>query len=366
MLIHLPPHTSILAMDVHKNTISAAVLAPGSDVPLIERISSDVDAVRHLLGRFEDRRSLVACYEAGPTGYELARYLTGAGVRCEVIAPSLIPVAQGQRVKTDSRDARRLALLLRGGQLSSIRVPTVAEEGVRDLCRARGDMVIDRTRARHRLDKFLLRHGRIYRGGENWTLKHAAWVAGQRFEDEAVRATFGHYRATLEARDAALRSIEGTLDEWLFREPFADSVHRLGAYRGITHLGALSLAAEVCDWRRFPTAAMFMGFTGLVPSESSSGERTSRGGITHAGNGHLRTQLVEAAWSYKAAARVGPVLAKRHQGLDPAVLARAWAAQLRLCAKFRRLDARKTNRKIVATAIARELAGFVWAEMTAP
>jgi transposase len=142
-------------------------------------------------------------------------------------------------------------------------------------------------------------------------------------------------------------------------------VHRLAAYRGITELGGLTLASEVCDWRRFPTAGLFMGFTGLVPSESSSGDRTSRGGITHAGNTHLRTQLVEAAWAYKSRPQVGAVLNKRQDGLDPAVVARAWAAQLRLCGKFRRLDARKTNRKVVVTAIARELAGFVWAEMTA-
>ena len=148
------------------------------------------------------------------------------------------------------------------------------------------------------------------------------------------------------------------------RPPFVDPVRRLAAYRGITELGALSLACEVCDWRRFPTASMFMGFCGLVPSEHSSRERTQRGGITHAGNTHLRAQLVESAWAYKARPSAGAVLHKRQEGLDPQVVARAWAAQLRLCGKFHRLDARKTNRKTVVTAIARELAGFVWAEMT--
>jgi transposase len=236
---------------------------------------------------------------------------------------------------------------------------------VRDLCRARADMVIDRTRARHRLGKFVLRHGRVWRGGDNWTLKHEAWIRAQRFDERALNETFAHYQATLTAREAAVDAVEADLVPWRDREPFADAVHRLAAYRGITELGGLTLASEVCDWRRFPTAGLFMGFTGLVPSESSSGDRTSRGGITHAGNTHLRTQLVEAAWAYKSRPQVGAVLNKRQDGLDPAVVARAWAAQLRLCGKFRRLDARKTNRKVVVTAIARELAGFVWAEMTA-
>jgi transposase len=226
-------------------------------------------------------------------------------------------------------------------------------------------MVIDQTRARHRLGKFLLRHGRVWRDGDNWTLKHQAWVRAQRFDDPALTATLAHYRATLTAREAAVDAIDADLRLWFDRTPFAAAVSRMAAYRGITELGALTLASEVCDWRRFPTASMFMGFCGLVPSEHSSGERTQRGGITHAGNTHLRTQLVESAWAYKARPAAGAVLRKRQEGLDPAVVARAWAAQLRLCGKFARLDARKTNRKTVVTAIARELAGFVWAEMTA-
>lgn len=352
-------------MDVHKNTISTALLEPTSATPVPDKISTDDESVRRLIARVGHPARVWACYEAGPTGYELARVLRSAGMRCEVVAPSLIPTRQGDRVKTDRRDARRLALLFRAGQLSSVRVPMPAEEAVRDLCRARADMVIDRTRARHRLGKFLLRHGRVWRGGDNWTLRHEAWIRAQRFDERALNETLAHYEATLAAREAAVDAIEADLVPWFDRAPFADAVGRLGAYRGITLLGGLTLATEVCDWRRFPSAGLFMGFTGLVPSEHSSGERTSRGGITHAGNGHLRTQLVEAAWAYKSRPQVGAILRRRQEGLDPAVVARAWAAQLRLCGKFRRLDARKTNRKVVVTAVARELAGFVWAEMTA-
>ena len=365
MPIIVPQDVTILGLDVHKLTISAAVLAPGADAPVIDRISSEPDAVRRLVNRFDQPSTLVTCYEAGPTGYELARHLRALGVRCEVIAPSLIPVAPGDRIKTDRRDARKLALLLRGGQLSAVRVPTVTEEAVRDLCRARADMVIDRTRARHRLGKFLLRHGRVWREGENWTLKHQAWISAQRFDEPALDAVFSHYRATLATREAAVDAIDTELAGFSGREPFADAVRRMCAYRGVTELGALTLATEVCDWARFPTAGMFSAFCGLVPSEYSSGERTVRGGITHAGNTHRRTQLVESAWAYKARAQVGPTLKRRHAGLDPEVVARAWRAQLRLCGRFRRLDARKSSRKTVVTAIARELSGFLWAEMVA-
>lgn len=365
MLIHVPPGVPVLAMDVHKATISAGVLEVGAVSPVVDKISSDEASVRRLVARFEGPGRVWACYEAGPTGYELARLLRGMGVRCEVIAPSLIPSRPGDRVKTDRRDAARLALLFRAGQLSSVRVPTVAEEAVRDLCRARADMVIDRTRARHRLGKFLLRHGRVWRDGDNWTLKHHQWIRQQRFDDAALTATFAHYQATLVARDAAVDAIDADLALWYRRAPFAEGVARLAAYRGVTELGGLTLASEVCDWRRFPTASMFMGFCGLVPSEHSSGQRTQRGGITHAGNTHLRAQLVESAWAYKSRPAVGATLTRRHDGLDAQVVARAWAAQLRLCGKFRRLDERKANRKTVVTAVARELAGFLWAEMTA-
>jgi transposase len=354
-----------LGLDVHKNTISVGVLEPDEEVPWVDKISADEDAVRHLIGRFADRSRLRACYEAGPTGYELARLLGSWGVACEVVAPSLIPVAPGDRVKTDARDCRRLARLHRAGQLVAIRVPSPAEEGVRDLCRARADMVIDSTRAQHRLGKFLLRHGRVWRGGNNWTLQHRAWIAAQRFDDPAQATTFDHYRATLEAREAAVASIEADIAGWFSRPPFAEPVARLAAYRGITAMGALTLASEVCDWRRFPSAGTFMGFCGLVPSEYSSGERTWRGHITHAGNPHLRTQLVESAWAYKSRPTLGVVIRRRQQGLPPDVIARAWKAQLRLCGRFHRLNARKSSRTLVVTAIARELAGFVWAEMTA-
>jgi len=263
-----------LGLDVHRDTISVAVLGPRHEAPTVDRIANDEPSVRRLVAQFPNRRGLRACYEAGPTGYELARLLTLLGVRCQVIAPALIPKAPGDKIKTDSRDCRRLARLHRAGELTAIRVPTVAEEAVRDLCRARADMLADRSRARLRLGGFLLRHGRIWRGGTTWAFAHERWLLGQRFDDPALSTTYAHYRATLQARDAALDAIEADLATWYERPPFADAVARLAAYRGVTRLGALTLASEVGDWRRFASAPQFMGFCGLTPSEYSSGERT--------------------------------------------------------------------------------------------
>jgi transposase len=354
-----------LGLDVHRDTISVGVLGPGREAPQVERIAHDEPSVRRLVARFGDPRRLRACYEAGPTGYELARLLHRMSVGCEVIAPTLIPAAPGDRVKTDSRDCRRLARLHRAGELVAIRIPTVAEEAVRDLCRARVDLVADRTRARHRLSKFLLRHGEVWRGGVTaWTVAHERWLLTRRFDDPALTATYGHYRAVLDARDAQLEAIEADLAAWYGRPPFADAVARLAAYRGVTRLGALTLASEVGDWRRFASAPQFMGFCGLTPSEYSSGNSTWRGHITRTGNAQLRTQLVESAWAYQYRPAATLELRRRQVGLPPETVARAWKAQLRLCGRFRRLHARKNAKQLVVIAVARELAGFLWAEMT--
>ena len=293
------PDAVFLGMDVHKDSISVGILNPGHERPDVEKIFHDEASVRRLIDRFDDRSRLVSCYEAGPTGYDLARLLKSLGVRCEVIAPSMIPKAAGDKVKTDTRDCRRLARLHRAGELVAVRIPTPLEEAVRDLCRARSDMVEDLTRARNRLTKFLLRHSRVWRDGSNWTVKHQAWLGAQRFDEPALGVTFDHYRAVVSSRDAALAAVEADLRTWFDKEPFADPVRRLTAYRGVTTMGALTLQAEVCDWRRFGRPASFMGFVGLVPSEYSSGSITHRGHITRAGNTHLRAQLVEAAWSYQ-------------------------------------------------------------------
>jgi transposase len=352
-----------LGMDVSKDSISVAVLEPHRDHAPVEKVFHDETSVRRLIGRFPDRSKLWVCYEAGPTGYDLYRLLVALGVHCDVVAPSLVPKRRGDRVKTDKRDARRLAGLHRAGELTPIGVPSPQQEAVRDLCRTRGDMVEDLTRARNRFTKFLLRHGRVYRNGSNWTYRFESWLNAQRFDDRALTSTFEHYRATVRLRQTALDAVEADLVPWCEQPPFGDQVPRLAAYRGVTRIGGLCLAAEVFDWRRFPRARQLMSFTGLVPSEHSTGLSEHRGDLTRAGNRHIRAQLVEAAWSYQHRPHVGSGIAGRHVGLPPEVIARAWAAQVRLSSRFRQLAARKNVRSVVAAAVARELVGFLWAEM---
>lgn len=354
----------VVGMDVSKKEIVVGVLHPGVDTPTVQRLSHDETSVRRFLSRFSDVSRLRVCYEAGPTGYALFRLLEGAGVACEVVAPSLIPTLPGDRVKTDRRDARRLAGLYRAGELTPIRVPDPDQEAARDLCRARVDLVDNRKRTRQRLTGMLLRHGYVYPGSV-WTFKHAEWLSALRFDQPALTATLGHYRAALAMSDESVKAIEGDLSVYYHRAPYADAVHRLGAYRGVNHLGAFTLVTEVGDWRRFPTAGDFMGFVGLVPSEYSTGGSVRRGRLTKAGNGHLRTQLIESAWAYQHRPGIGVDLRRRHQGLDPATLARAWTAQQRLTRRWTHLASRKHHKGTVSAAIARELAGFCWAEMTA-
>lgn len=240
-----------LGLDVHRDTISVGVLTWDREEPSLDKISSDEESVRRLINRFPDRTALRVCYEAGPTGYDFARLLIRWGVSCDVIAPSLVPRAAGDKVKTDKRDARRLARLHRAGELTAIHLPSAEQEAVRDLCRARADVVIERTRARHRLSKFLLRHSQVFRQGKQWTQAHEQWLRRLHFDDRALQLTYGHYQHTLAGCDSQLHAIDADLAGYFDTGPFADQVHRLACYRGVTELGGLTLASEVVDWRRF-------------------------------------------------------------------------------------------------------------------
>ena len=248
-----------VGLDVHRDSITSAVLAPDKEAPVVDRWFHDEPSIRRFMGALGDPARIRLCYEAGPTGYDLARLLGRMGAHCEVIAPSLIPVKPGAKIKTDARDARRLAHLFRAGELTEVHVPSPQEEAIRDLCRTRADLVIDRTRSRHRLSKFLVRHGVVYREGVQWTAAYERWLAQLRFDDAALRQTFSHYRAIVEGLDAHVAAVESDLKCYLEAGPFADAVARLSAYRGVTELGALTLSAEVCDWRRFPRADLAHG-----------------------------------------------------------------------------------------------------------
>jgi len=362
----IAPHDIVwVGLDVHKISISAAVIRPGREAPEVANLMADEASVRKFFARQGPPELLRACYEAGPTGYDLQRKLAGMGIACKVAAPSLIPRAPGDKVKTDRRDAQRLAHLLRSGDLVAIRVPTPEEEAVRDLCRARADMVEDLTRARNRLGKFLLRHGEVWAGATAWTLEHRRWLGARDFADKALSLTFSHYMAVMEEREADLAATTADLGAYYTKAPFAEAVARLCCYRGVDRLGALTIAAEVCDFRRFGKAEHFAAFTGLVPCEHSSGGSVHRGPLTRSGNAHLRHQLVESAWAYRHRPGVGATIKARQEGAPAETVARAWAAQQRLSRRFRALSSRKNVQSVVAAAVARELACFLWAEMVA-
>jgi transposase len=248
--------------------------------------------------------------------------------------------------------------------LTPVRVPAPAEEAVRDLARVRAAVLADRKRAQQRLTAMLMRHGRIWREGSYWTGPHRAWIAAQSFGEPAQATALAFYRATLDTRETGLACVETELAPWAGRDPLAATVARLGCYRGIAELNALTLAAEVVDWRRFPCARAFMGYTGLVPCEYSSGQRIWRGHITKAGSAPVRTALIEAAWAYRCKPAIGATLRRRQHGAAPETIARSWKAQRRLHGKYRAMTARGKAAPEAITAIARELAGFVWAEMT--
>lgn len=356
-----------LGLDVHKDSISAGILEASSNSPITMRLATDDAAVRQLLRKCGDSNRLKVCYEAGPTGFTLARTLQSWGVSCDVIAPSRIPKESGDRVKTDKRDASQLALLHRAGLLTPIHIPSPEIEAVRDLGRARADLDDDLKRVCRRLLSFLLRYGHVYRDGTHWTQAHHQWLGAQRFDNRAQQQTFEYYRAEVAIREQAVAAITNDLRGWLDRPPIGDTAHRLAAYHAVSYLGGLVLAAEVAeDWDRFPKARSFMAYTGLVVSEHSSGGSRWQGGITKTGNKVIRTQLVESALHYNRRPVAGKTLQERQSHVGPATVARASVAHKRLSGRYRRLLARGLNPNVVNVAVARELAGFMWAEMTSP
>jgi transposase len=353
-----------IGLDVHKETIAVAVLRAGT-VECDERVIPNTpEALRKLLSRYPDRSLLRTCYEAGPTGYDTQRLITSLGIACDVIAPSLIPRRSGVRVKTDRTDARNLARLHRAGELVAVRVPTPAEEALRDLVRAREDLKNDRRIARQRIRSFLLRYGKRYPApGSRWSFRFEVWMRALRFDEPASQAAFDHLVGAYFVRDSQLGAVDAQIAELALLEPLAEPVARLRAFRGIDTLTAVTLLTETCDFRRFATVGSYMAFTGLTPSEHSSGASRHQGSITKSGNAHIRRVLVEAAWAYRYAPAVRGKLRARQIGQPPEVVAYSWAAQCRLHGTYRRLAAKKGPNKAVV-AVARELAGFVWGAMT--
>ena len=351
-----------VGLDVHKDSITMAVAEAGREDPrVVATIPNTTLALLKQLRRLGALKSLRCCYEAGPTGYGIYRCLREAGVACEVIAPSLVPVKAGDRVKTDSRDARKLARSHRAGELTPIHVPDETTEAMRDLERARDDAKKAEKAVRNQLGKFLLRYDRKYEGKTPWTKTHLDWIRQQSFEHEAQNRVLQDYLRAAEDASERVARVTADIEELVESWSWAPMVKALQALRGVRLLTAVILVAELGDLRRFGTAGELMSFLGLVPSENSTGNRKRRGGITRTGNSHARWVLVEAAWSYRFAPRMSREIRRRNQGVSEEVQRIAWKAQRRLNGRYRRLLGRGKQVQRVITAVARELAGFVWA-----
>jgi transposase len=359
--------TTVVGIDAHKKDLVVARLVGMGRAVETWQLAHEPQAVRRLLRKLEREAPgpVHVFYEAGPCGYALQRQLTSDRVTCDVIAPALVPRKPGERIKTDRRDARKLAELGRAGLLTVVHPPTEAEEAVRDLARAREDAREDLMRCRHRLTKLLLRRGRHY-AGRHWTHAHRRWLDGLTWAHAAERAVFEDYRLAIEQTAARLQTLETALTALAGTAPYQEPVGWLRCFRGIDTLTAMLILAELHDVRRFPSPRALMAYLGLVPGEASSGERHRRGRITKAGNTLVRRLLTEMSWHYRHRAAVGPTLAARRRGQPCRVIAIADKAQQRLCARFRRLLAEHKPAGKVAVAVARELAGFLWAALQPP
>lgn len=355
-----------VGMDVHKDLVVVAVLPEDAQEPTLEkRLPNDERKLRRFFARVARDGEVRACYEASGAGYVLHRALKAWGHHCDVVASSLIPRRPGDHRKFDRKDAAQLARWYRAGELVTIRIPTAAEERVRDLVRCRATFQRELLKSRHYVLKFLARRGWVYREGNNWTQKHFRWLRALQ-RDGALeaedRAVFAEYLALLEYKLQRRDELDRQIEEIALRPGYREAVGRLGCYRGIKTQAAMVLTTEIGDFRRFEHPRKVMAYVGLVPGEHSSGDDGGPGSITKAGNSRCRHVLVQAAWSYRHPPRVGRGLRQRQEGQPPDVVAHSWKAQHRLHKLFRRLEYRK-NSKVAAVAVARELVGFLWASM---
>ena len=350
-----------VGLDVHKDSVVIAVADSGTaPAEVVTVVPNERMAILKVLDRLGPRRRLRVCYEAGPTGYGLARFLRGQGIACSVVAPSLVPIRRGCRVKTDRRDAVKLAQFLRSGELVEVAIPTPETEALRDLERSREDAVCAERAARQQLDKFLLRHERNWTAGRKWTGRHWSWVRAQEFPDPVLRRVHEDYQKAACAAALRIEELTHQIEELVEKTPLAPLVTALQALRGVGLVTAVTVAAEIGEFCRFARPRQLMAFVGLVPGEHSSGARRRQGAITRTGNKHVRWILTEAAWNYRFLPRASKALARRRAAVSPEVRAIAERAEERLCRRFQKLLRQGKAKNKAVTAIARELVGFIW------
>jgi transposase len=353
-----------VGMDVHKDSITIAVFRNREPDPMqVDRLPNDERKLQRYFARLQRDGEVRACYEASGAGYVLQRALKGWGIACELAAPCLIPRRPGEHRKTDRRDAIKIARDFRDDRLVLIHIPSESEERVRDLVRCRETFQREILKSRHYILKFLRRRGFIYREGTHWTTRHMNWIRhilmpGSLAEED--RVVLGEYLALLEYKLQRRDDLDRRIEELALTPRYKPAVDRICAFRGFKTQAAMVLATEIGDIRRFESPRQLMAYLGLVPSESSSGNRRRLGSITKAGNARVRHVLVQAAWHYRRRPAVGPALAKRQAGQDPAVIAHSWKCQHRLYKLYHRL-AEKKPKQVAATAVAREMVGFLWA-----
>jgi len=355
--------TVFVGLDVHKDSIAVACIGSHLDDAIVDvgTIGTQQYAIDRLLKKLAGRAHLKLVYEAGPCGFWLQRYLAGKGQDCLVAAPSLIPKRPGERVKTDRRDARNLALALRAGTLTPVHIPTPEQEAFRDVVRAWQQSKRDITSAKQRLKSFLLRQDIRYVGRATWNSAHRRWLSELVLPSTAQQIVFQELLDAINERERRRDRLERELDVLAPTSPGYALAQALLAFRGIQKTVAYTLVAEIADLARFSHPSRLMAWLGLVPGEHSSGSTRRQGPITRCGNRWARTLLVEAAWAYRYTPKVSAIIEKRSQHIDPRIRDLAWKAQLRLSRKFRRLSARGKHPNLVVTAVARELAAFIWA-----
>ena len=356
-----------IGMDVHKEYVQMAVFDQSGEDPIYERrVSNDTSLLVKEVHRFSRERKTEVAYESGSLGYVIQRAMAKVGITCYVLPANKVAKKREDKIKTDKRDARLIGRELRSKNIRAISVPEATDEAARDLLRCREDVGGDLRRAKQRLLKFLVRHGHIYHDGNHWTLKHWKWMDEIHFDQEHKRVVYEEYRSQIRALEERVARLSGQVEEVAESPRYKAAVSTLRAFKGIDYIIALAVICEIGDFRRFANAKAFMSYLGFVPSENSSGGKRNQGGITKAGNGHLRRLLVEGAWHYTRNARVGRRLEQRRASSSTSAIAVADRALHRLHKKYIRLVMKGKHKNVAVTAVARELAGFIWAVQVSP